>query len=442
MIGENFKSLFLLYAKPVAAIGRILDAGTVWFAVVAALIVSLLVHAPQRGLSIEERVAIGAAADEAISDEDASGRLAPAASSATRFGRALGRPGLASIAFSAAGEWTGAEGGSFATLGAVALAFLPLLIAVRAIAGFGSFGVLMRSEYLSLLMCSLSAWAAAYLPIALIEWAAPELPAMVALVLFALANIYFLALTALSVRTLTGSGLAFAAGLVALSAVGAIVGLTVYAFVGSMRYYLLSPFLLFYGYRLFFSDVRALGDGLRSRQHLRRQLEIATNNPRDADAHYQLGLIYQKRRQFTEALARFERAIAIDKTEADPHLQLGRIALEQNRFTDAIPYLETAAKLDDKASASEVWRDLGAAYLGAGRIPEAAQALEKYASRRPYDPEGLYHCGKALAALGRNAEAKERFTECIEAVKTAPGHRKSQVRKWAGQAQSALRDMK
>src|SRR5262249_21624426 len=124
------------------------------------------------------------------------------------------------------------------------------------------------------------------------------------------------------------------------------------------------------------------------------------------------------------------------------HLQLGRIALEQNRFPDAVPYLETAAKLDDKASSSEVWRDLGAAYLGVGRTEEAARALEKYVNRRPYDPEGLYHYGKALPALGKQSSAREQFTECMEAVKTAPGHRKAQIRKWGSLAQSALRALK
>jgi len=440
MIGENLKSLFLLYPKPIAAISRILDSGTLWFAIVAALIVSVLVHMPQRGLSAAERSAVRAAAEarETGADDD----VVNAAAS-----RAYLHPGAAEIALSGAGQWIGVEGGSMATLGALALAFLPLLVAVRAVSGFGSFAVLMRSEYVSLLMCTLSAWAVAYIPVAVLEWTVP-LPAtgLVAPVLFMAANIYFLVLTALSLRTLTGSGLTASLGLAGLAAVAAIAGLTVYNFAGGFggasRFYLLSPFFLYFAYRYFSSDVRSLGEGLRSRQHLRRQLEIATTNPHDADAHYQLGLIYQKRRQYSEAIARFERSVAIDATDADSHLQLGRIALEQNRCEAAVGYLETAAKLNEKVSSSEVWRDLGAAYLGVARIPEAVQALEKYANRWPYDPEGLYYLGKALAAMGKQAEAKERFKECIEAVKTSPGHRRAYVRKWGNEAQAVLRTMK
>src|SRR5262249_1295228 len=46
MFGENLVALLMLYARPVAAISRILDRGRLWFAIVLALVVSALVHAP------------------------------------------------------------------------------------------------------------------------------------------------------------------------------------------------------------------------------------------------------------------------------------------------------------------------------------------------------------------------------------------------------------
>jgi tetratricopeptide (TPR) repeat protein len=196
---------------------------------------------------------------------------------------------------------------------------------------------------------------------------------------------------------------------------------------------------LYYAYMLFASDARALGDGLRQRQHLRQQLEISTTNPRDADAHYQLGLIYQKRRQYTEAISRFKRAVEIDPKEADPHFQLGCIARVQKRVDDAIGYLTTAAALDDKLSQSDVWRELGAAYFEAGRTEEAAAALLKFSDRRPYDPEGLYWYGRTLAKLGRGGEAREMFERAIEAVKTMPRHRRAEVREWGSASKSELR---
>jgi tetratricopeptide (TPR) repeat protein len=209
-----------------------------------------------------------------------------------------------------------------------------------------------------------------------------------------------------------------------------------------MLRFLMSPLLLYYAYLMLGSDMRSLGEGLRSRQHFRQQLEIATNNPRDADAHYQLGLIYQKRRQYTDAIARFTRAIEIDPTEADAQMQLGSIASEQGRFDDAIRYLKTAASLDDKLSLSEVWRELGAAYYRASRFDEALAALGKYVDRREYDPEGLYWYGKTLLQLARPAEARQMFERAIEAVKTMPSRRRAQVRKWSALSQTELRALK
>jgi tetratricopeptide (TPR) repeat protein len=146
---------------------------------------------------------------------------------------------------------------------------------------------------------------------------------------------------------------------------------------------LMSPFLLYYGYAMFATDVRSLGDGLRSRQNLRRQLELSTTNPRDADAHYQLGLIYQQRRQYAEAAARFQRAIEIDPSEADYHLQFGRIARQQGRFEDATRSLQTAASLNEKLALGEVWRELGAAHFQSSRAADAAPILEKYVGTPP-----------------------------------------------------------
>jgi hypothetical protein len=82
---------------------------------------------------------------------------------------------------------------------------------------------------------------------------------------------------------------------------------------------------------------------------------------------------------------------------------------------------------------------LGAAYFGSSRFDEAAAALEKYTQRRSYDPEGLYWYGKTMAALGRDAEARQAFEQCVEAVDTMPKHRRAEVRKWKGLAKTELK---
>src|SRR5258708_6600353 len=131
---------------------------------------------------------------------------------------------------------------------------------------------------------------------------------------------------------------------------------------------------------------RSFGQTLRSRQNLRRGLEAAAINPHDADAQYQLGLIYRARRNSTEAEVRFRRTLEIDPAEPDALFELGRLLREQKRVEEALPLLEKAAKLNDKQSSSEVWREIGAARTAPGRTPKALSALSKYVDRREYDP--------------------------------------------------------
>ena len=421
MLRENIAALIWLYARPATGISRILDRGRLWIALGIAVAVSLLVHLPQ----------IQSATKDAIAQQSAQKQAQPESDDDEASPKTAARPPLG---IQAVTRWAALDPFSFLSpIGAIALAFVPAILFTRAAIGFGSFSILMRSEYLSLLMCLLMIWSAAYLPLAIMTTLAGVHPA-----LFAAANLYFTILAAMGIRTALGTETGQAAGLAVVGSLCAVGGIALFEIGGPMRYYMTSPFLLYYGYSLFANDMRSLGDGLRSRQHLRNQLEIATNNPRDADAHYQLGLIYQKRRQYTEAIARFQRAVEIDAKEAEPHLQLGGIAREQGRSEDAIRYLTTAVSLDDKLAQSDVWRELGAAYVAANRMDEAAQALAKYVGRREYDPEGLYWYGVVLKRAGQTKEAREMFQRCIDAVKSMPPHRRAELRHWGGKAKREM----
>lgn len=383
MLLEQLQLLLMLYVRPVRAASRIIDRGRIWFALCAALLVLL-------------------------------------------FGR------------------TSPTGGTVELIAVIALAFVPAAILfITVYRSRESFPVTLRKDYLTLLNCVLLCLAAAFLPVAvigrLIGFGRYEV--VVAITLLAVSEIYFLVLVICSVRTLWGTdlGAAIVATLVGLAAL--IGGTAAFRLLGPLMYYLASPFLLYYAYILLGSDMRSLGEGLRARQHLRQQLDIATTNPRDADAQYQLGLIYQQRHQYDEAKERFARAAEIDAREADPVFQLGRIALEEERLADAIELLSRAAALDDKCNSSEVWRDLGVAYFRSGRLEEACAALGKFVERRSYDPEGLYWYGKSLVALGHGDEARQQFMQCKEAVETMPANRRRQLAKWKRLAVAELRSL-
>jgi tetratricopeptide (TPR) repeat protein len=382
MIGEQLQLLVALYVRPVRAAGRIIDHGRLWFALCAAALVLLLMPG---GVFLPDKAVLK-------------------------------------------------------TIGATALAFVPAVILVMTVyRRHESFAVVLRRDYLTLLNCVLLSMAAAFLPLAILSRFLLFGNYLLVLVSLGAGEIYFLILVTCCVRTLWGSGLAVAAGAALAGFAATFGGLIAFLELGSFMYYLSSPFVLFYAYILLGSDLRSLGEGLRARQHLRRQLDIAATNPRDADAHYQLGLIYQQRRQYEEARQRFSRAMEIDPTDADPVFQLGRIAREEECFDQAIALLSRAAALDDRCCSHEVWRDLGVAYFRSARLEEARLALARFVERRSYDPEGLYWFGKTLLALGRKNDARQQFERCREAVETMPANRRRQLAKWKRLAMAELK---
>jgi tetratricopeptide (TPR) repeat protein len=198
--------------------------------------------------------------------------------------------------------------------------------------------------------------------------------------------------------------------------------------------WMLSPFLLFWVFIYFGGflggEVRGFGNAFRQKQNFKRFLHNATVNPKDADAHVQLGLIYQQRRQDAKALEHFQKAIEIDPEEIDANYQLGKIARGKNELQEALNHFAIVVEQDDKYSLNEIWREIGATYLAANMFKEASDALEKYVERRPVDPEGLYYFGKALKGSGNNDRAREMFEQAVDSVNSSPHYRRREIQKW------------
>jgi tetratricopeptide (TPR) repeat protein len=321
----------------------------------------------------------------------------------------------------------------FGSLIGMAVLYIPCLILLAAMTGsVGSFNVVLRRDYGPLLTCALMAWAAAHLPFTLAGLAFHG--ARTSLLLWTLSAIYFCLLMALALRMLFGMD--YKKGLL-LAGVGALSFSIQARLFGVVSPYMLSPFLLYYAFNMFRGDLGDIGFSWRQRQGFRRSMEAATINPRDASAHYQLGLVFQYRRQYTEAIARFEQAVKVDHEETDAHFRLGKIALEQGRLQDALNHFGVVLSQDDKHARSEVWREVGATYLAAFMFAEAKDALATFVERRAYDPEGLYYYGKALEQLGDRHGAHEVFFRCVEAVRTMPHYRQGD-RKWQKLARERL----
>jgi tetratricopeptide (TPR) repeat protein len=304
----------------------------------------------------------------------------------------------------------------------------------------GSFSVRLRQEYAPLVSCALYGWAAAHLlmavPAALIYQPGAEYRQMAETVLQLAPVPYFLFLMVFAVRAALRMGAGRALGAVALGACSFVA----LVFVSSALLRLLtSPFLLILFILLlrnFFGD---LIRDQRAREDFKRHLEIATLNPADASAHYNLGLIYQQRGHLDEARRSFTRAIEIDPTETDAHYQLGRLSREAGNLADAIRHFDAVVQSNEDHNQSEVWREIGRTYFDAGQMTDARAAFERFLSRRPSDAEGHYRYGLTLAALGRNDEAVAEMRACIEAARTAPGYKSRAEKRWMSEAEAFLR---
>ncbi len=323
----------------------------------------------------------------------------------------------------------------------VALLFVPACVAIISVWDhLGSVSVVLRRDYSPLLLCTLMCWAAANLPAAIALLVVPSFNAGIHIVLV----LYFLVLASIAIRTVFGTGIGKAIVTVLGGWAASVAGYYAYRTFGGMLSYFTSPLVLIWLYILFRPNLdmfTGLGGGLRSKQNFRRNLDALTVNPHDSDAHYQLGLIYQQRRNYTEAISRFTKAVEIDPSETDAHHQLGRIALEQKRYEDARRHFAATLALDDKHSSSEAWRGLGAADLQLGNTEKALAELQKYTDRREFDPEGQYWLGETFKKLGRIPEARAAFQLAVEGARTAPPHRRRHTSAWGRQAKAELRTL-
>lgn len=434
---DQVKFFFKLYYHPINAFSNIIDKGNLWVSIIAVMFVSILFwfaitkpiydkyENPAKPLPTHILYE-----DDPYEDTDYNHPYLPPGKKPV-----IKKPlpivdnyGWWFVSFS--------QVTTFISILSLSIIYVPITILVLIfIEPLGSYGVVFRRDYAPLLACTLMSWAATHLPFSIAGLALQPITPEMALIFWLLCKSSFAIFMIFALRVV------FSVSYFSIIITLAISWSSI--ILESAIFWVTSPFLLFWIYYYLRGDIGAVGmdvtTSFRQRQSFRRYLEACTINPQDAEAHYQLGLIHQQRRQYSEAIARFKKAIEIDKREIDAHFQLGVIAREQNRLQEAISYFDSVVVLNEKHSNSEAWREIGATYEAAGMNEDARQALEKYIERRPYDAEGLYYYGKTLLNLKENDMAKEMFNRSIDAVDTAPYHRRGYLKRWRKLSQGLLK---
>ena len=444
---DNLKLIFRLYLNPAAAMSDIMDKGS-WLVAAGVVLVVSIAFFGTINMKLESAYHVPNAAEfrhvERDDDsEDPDAAIKKNERSAAAYREAMANRQVIPVLGDRFFQFFYFEPGKFyQPLLLLSVFYVPAAILLMClIGGVGSFGLVLRRDYGTLAACTLDSWAAAHLPFAIAGafLFSQAVDPVVYLAMWAASGLLFGVFMVFALRTVFGSSYGHAIVVVAVAWLALSLGMYVSRFVGP---WLFSPFLIFFVVMYlggFLSgEARGLGNAFRRKQNLKRFLHNATVNPKDADAHVQLGIIYLQRRQEAKALEHLNKAIEIDPDEIDAQYELGKLARAKGELQGALDHFAVVLEQNDKHALSEIWREVGATYLAAGMLTEARDALEKFVDRRSGDVEGLYYLGKALKAQGETEKASELFDEAIQLAKASPDYHRNRTRHWSKLAQKEI----
>jgi Flp pilus assembly protein TadD len=130
--------------------------------------------------------------------------------------------------------------------------------------------------------------------------------------------------------------------------------------------------------------------------------------PKDVKAEDNLGLSYEGLNRVEDALAAYRTAISWQADaaakDAGPYLDLGSLLVDSDQASEALPHLREAAALEP--GDFRMHRALGKAYAHLNRAAEARQELEKAVTLAPEDAPVHFMLAQVYRKLGMAAETK------------------------------------
>ncbi len=135
-------------------------------------------------------------------------------------------------------------------------------------------------------------------------------------------------------------------------------------------------------------------------------LKALAAEPRNARAHYCLGLIFLFSRRAEQAIAELEQALALDRNLTFAHAQIGLAKTVLGRAEEMEGHVMEAMRLSPHDHGAYVWCDfLGIANIMLGREAEALTWCRRSVEANRLYPMARFHYAAALALCGRTEEA-------------------------------------
>ena len=134
-------------------------------------------------------------------------------------------------------------------------------------------------------------------------------------------------------------------------------------------------------------------------------------NPKYAEAHYNLGVAFQKTHQLDKAIKHYKEAINVKHEYPAAHNNLGLISLELGYTNSAIKSFEWAIAYSPEYA--EAHNSLGAASQELDKFDEAIKHYKKAVTINPKYAQALNNLGISYEILGLEVEALNHYEEAI-----------------------------
>jgi adenylate cyclase len=136
-----------------------------------------------------------------------------------------------------------------------------------------------------------------------------------------------------------------------------------------------------------------------------RAIAVDANN---SLGHVAKGNVLRVQRRFDDAIAEFERALALDPNFADAYGLLGFTQLDIGQYQRAIEFFDKAIRLSPQNQQLAFWYlSKGQAYFGLQQYDQAIEWARRTIAINPIVPSALGTLAAALALTGHDAEARD-----------------------------------
>jgi Tfp pilus assembly protein PilF len=145
--------------------------------------------------------------------------------------------------------------------------------------------------------------------------------------------------------------------------------------------------------------------------------EALAANPELAEAHSNLGLIYNQQHKYEMAVSEFQKALAINPKDAITYNGIGAALRAQKDLNGAIKNFQTAVSLDPKLATAHY--NLGVAYELQRDYDRSLNSYEQAIKCDYRLGEAYYRMGMILEKRHRNEDARAKFKAALKASENA-----------------------